>query len=154
MCIFSVLHGGRWVSQDSVAQEITVLGLVLVLHRFWTVLVCCCLPSFPPEVGGRICHFGSSVPWILLYTDCHSPERLPNESQHYKLTGHNDMLLLYQQGLDLPVIICMWAPCLQGTRAAGSGAALASQHHQHHHHDMNSYNCAAHVCLHLAEQIT
>lgn len=41
-----------------------------------------------------------------------------NESQHYELPVHNAMLLLCQQGLDLPAITPMWAPFLQGTGAA------------------------------------
>lgn len=68
--------------------------------------------------------FRSFVPQILLYTGHHFAEYSPHERQHYKLAGHIDMVLLYQQGLDLPAVTRMWAPCLHGTRITRAGAAV------------------------------
>jgi len=60
---------------------------------------------------GAVCHKYCFTQAVILLS------HLLNESQHYELPVHNAMLLLCQQGLDLPAITPMWAPFLQGTRA-------------------------------------
>lgn len=45
---------------------------------------------------------------------------------------------------------------VQGTRITHTGAAMlrVCRHWLHHYRDVNSYGCAARVCLHLAEHRT